>query len=82
MRVSEESQSFHSTIGKWMKFNRESIRLKQEDVGQAIGVSYQQIHKYEKGLNRISASALFTLSSHFNWPVNTIFNEELWKKKL
>jgi DNA-binding XRE family transcriptional regulator len=65
-----------------MKLHRKSVNLRQEVVGQVIGVSYQQIHKYEKGLNRISASALFTLSDHFNWPLNTIFNKELWTKKL
>jgi len=82
MKNAEEGQLFHSTIGKWMKFHREARGFKQRDVGQAIGVSHQQINKYETGISRISASALFTLSSHFNWPVNTIFNEELWKKKL
>jgi transcriptional regulator with XRE-family HTH domain len=39
--------------------------LTQEELGQKIGVSYQQVQKYETGANRISASRLYRIAVEF-----------------
>lgn len=46
----------------------------QEQLGKAVGVSLQQIQKYEKAVNRISASRLYEFSRIFNVDVNFFFD--------
>jgi transcriptional regulator with XRE-family HTH domain len=82
MRKAQEGQSYHSTIGEWIKFNRQCHNKRQSDIAKIIGVTHQQINKYESGRSRISASALFTLAKHYNWPINTIFDKESWTNRL
>lgn len=48
-------------VGHKLKKLRKLRRLSQEDLGRALGLSFQQIQKYESGANRISASRLFEL---------------------
>ncbi len=49
-------------IGTRLRTRREYHRLSQEKVGEHIGVSFQQIQKFEKGLNRIAADQLLEIS--------------------
>lgn len=53
-------------IGQRLFALRRIRGLSQEDLAAQIGVSYQQIQKYEKGTNRIAASRLLTLSRTLN----------------
>lgn len=45
-------------VGERMKARRQVLGLSQADLGEAIGVSFQQVQKYERGTNRVSASML------------------------
>lgn len=45
-------------IGARVRQRREALRLTQQKLAQAIGVTFQQVQKYERGMNRISASRL------------------------
>jgi transcriptional regulator with XRE-family HTH domain len=45
-------------VGSRVRMRRMMLDMSQTDLGQAFGVSYQQIQKYEKGLNRMGASRL------------------------
>lgn len=62
-----------STIDKIVasniKKNRLMLGLSQADVAKAIGVSPQQVQKYEKEVNRISNGRLYKLSKFFNTPI-------------
>jgi transcriptional regulator with XRE-family HTH domain len=49
-------------IGERLRRRRIELGLTQEQVGQAIGVSYQQIQKFERGANRVSAARLIILA--------------------
>jgi transcriptional regulator with XRE-family HTH domain len=49
-------------IGQRIKQRRKSMSISQEKLGEALGVSFQQIQKYEKGMNRISVSSLKTIA--------------------
>jgi transcriptional regulator with XRE-family HTH domain len=46
-------------VGERIRHRRAEMGLTQEDLGRALGISYQQIQKYETGANRISAGRLF-----------------------
>lgn len=49
-------------IGMRLRMRREYLRLSQEKVGDRIGVSFQQIQKFEKGTNRIGADQMLEIS--------------------
>jgi len=63
-------------ISKRLKLKRLTLGLSQEVLGKAAGVSTQQLQKYENGLNRISSSKLFMLSTFFKVPINYFFEQE------
>lgn len=49
-------------VGKRIKRRRLQLRVSQTALGAAIGVSFQQVQKYERGANRVSASTLYELA--------------------
>jgi len=50
------------SIGKRVKDRRTLVGMTQTELGNIIGVTFQQIQKYEKGMNRITASTLYKLA--------------------
>lgn len=53
-------------VGQRIKLLRKLHQISQTDLGNELGLSFQQIQKYETGVNRISASRLFELASFFS----------------
>lgn len=49
------------------------LGLSQQQLAQLIGVTYQQAHKYERGLNRISAGRLYEIAQVLSAPVSWFF---------
>ena len=49
-------------VGKKLRSKRIMLGLSQGDVGDSVGITFQQIQKYERGLNRIGASRLYDFS--------------------
>jgi transcriptional regulator with XRE-family HTH domain len=58
-------------VGQRIKQRRKSMSISQEKLGEALGVSFQQIQKYEKGMNRVSVSSLKTIAEFLG--TNPIF---------
>jgi transcriptional regulator with XRE-family HTH domain len=50
-------------IGERIRARRNQIQMSQDELGQALGVSFQQIQKYEKGVNRLSSGRLVELAA-------------------
>ena len=63
------------TIGNRIATLRVAQGLSQTDLGQAIGVSFQQVQKYERGVNRIGASRLFDLGRVLDVPIGFFFDD-------
>lgn len=61
-------------VGKRLKTRRVLLGLSQQDLGDAVNVSVQQIQKYEKATNRISSSKLYTLSQLLQVPISYFFD--------
>src|SRR5690348_15918815 len=61
-------------VGARMRAARLEAGKSQTDVADAIGITFQQVQKYEKGTNRISAGTLHELSRLFDTPVQFFFN--------
>ena len=55
----EDFSRIDAMVGARVRLLRERRKMSQTALGEAIGVSFQQVQKYERGANRISASALF-----------------------
>jgi transcriptional regulator with XRE-family HTH domain len=50
-------------VGRRLKQRREDLSMSQERLAEMLGISFQQVQKYERGLNRVGASRLFQLCS-------------------
>jgi transcriptional regulator with XRE-family HTH domain len=60
-------------VGARIRERRTLLGLSQQQLAKMIGVTYQQAHKYERGLNRISAGRLFEIAQVLNVPVSYFF---------
>lgn len=60
-------------VGKQLARARTAKRMSQSEVARMLGLTFQQIQKYEKGTNRMSASVIWTLSDAMNLPVSFFF---------
>jgi transcriptional regulator with XRE-family HTH domain len=57
-----------------IRTRRKAIGMSQITLAQAVGLTFQQIQKYERGLNRVSASKLFEVSRALGVPVSFFFD--------
>ena len=62
-------------VGSRVRLRRTLLGLSQEKLGEAIGLTFQQVQKYERGTNRIGASRLWELSAVLEVPVQFFFGE-------
>ncbi len=62
-------------VGARLRQRRTLLGMTQTNLGDAIGLSFQQVQKYERGMNRISASRLFALSGVLDVPVEYFFDD-------
>lgn len=62
-------------VGGRVRLRRMVIGMSQEKLGERMGLTFQQIQKYEKGTNRIGASRLFQLSQILDVPVQFFFED-------
>src|SRR3954463_11848620 len=60
-------------VGARLRLGRNKPGLSQEKLGEAIGLTFQQVQKYERGANRIGASRLHELSEILDVPVSFFF---------
>jgi|CXWL01.1.fsa_nt_gi transcriptional regulator with XRE-family HTH domain len=60
-------------VGKRLKQRRTIMGLSQEAVAKAVGITFQQVQKYEKGSNAMNANRLFEFSRFMNVPVAYFF---------
>lgn len=56
-------------VGQRIRHRRRQLGLSQAALGERIGVSFQQIQKYERGANRVSVSTLQEIAQAFGWTV-------------
>jgi len=62
-------------VGNRVRMRRMLIGMSQEKLGGQLGLTFQQIQKYEKGANRISASRLYQMSQILGVPVQFFFED-------
>jgi transcriptional regulator with XRE-family HTH domain len=62
-------------VGTRVRLRRTLLGMSQEKLGQAVGLTFQQVQKYERGVNRISAARLHKLSQVLDVPVLFFFDD-------
>jgi len=62
-------------VGSRVRFRRMLLGMSQEKLAEKLGLTFQQIQKYEKGINRIGASRLFDLAQVLSVPVQFFYEE-------
>ncbi|EJF82388.1 hypothetical protein MCU_01540 [Bartonella elizabethae Re6043vi] len=67
-------------VGKKIRLKRKMLGMSQKTLGDALGVSFQQIQKYEKGLNRVSAGRLKEISDILKVPVSFFYADIITKE--
>jgi transcriptional regulator with XRE-family HTH domain len=71
----KEATEVDQTIGARITAMRRAKGLSQNDLGIAVGVTFQQIQKYEKGINRVGAGRLQQIAQCLDVPVATLFED-------
>lgn len=62
-------------VGNRLRLRRTLLGMSQQKVGEALGLTFQQVQKYERGTNRIGASRLWDLAGVLDCPVSFFFDE-------
>lgn len=62
-------------VGSRIRLRRNMLGMSQEKLGEHLGITFQQIQKYEKGTNRVGASRLQAIASILNVPVSFFFED-------
>lgn len=72
-RASNRTQNTDRHVGTRIRERRIMLGLTQQQLADLIGVTYQQAHKYERGINRVSAGRLFEIARVLTVPVSYFF---------
>jgi transcriptional regulator with XRE-family HTH domain len=62
-------------VGSRIRMRRQIVSMSQEKLGELLGITFQQVQKYEKGSNRISASRLYYAAKILGVPVQAFFED-------
>jgi transcriptional regulator with XRE-family HTH domain len=76
-RTERESRSspIDAHVGTRIRLRRTLMGMSQERLGEALGLTFQQVQKYERGVNRVGASRLFDLSRVLDVPISFFFDD-------
>jgi transcriptional regulator with XRE-family HTH domain len=73
MKASATTQTIDSHVGTRIRERRVMLGLTQQQLADLIGVTYQQAHKYERGINRVSAGRLFEIARVLSVPIGFFY---------
>lgn len=62
-------------VGSRVRLRRTMLGMSQEKLGESLGITFQQVQKYEKGTNRVGASRLQNIAAILNVPVSFFFED-------
>lgn len=62
-------------VGMRLRLRRRELKITQTDLARQLGISFQQVQKYERGMNRLSASRLYEIAGLLRVGVGYFFEE-------
>lgn len=71
--MSKAADSVDAHIGARVRMRRQMMSMSQEQLGEALGLTFQQVQKYEKGLNRIGAGRLYRIAQALQVQISFFF---------
>lgn len=71
--ISDRTSDTNNHVGARIRERRVMLGLSQKQMAELIGVTYQQAHKYERGMNRVSAGRLYEIAQVLRVPVGYFF---------
>ncbi len=74
-RGSRRPNPVDTHVGSRVRLRRMLLGMSQEKLGEHLGLTFQQVQKYEKGVNRIGASRLFELARILSVPIQFFYDE-------
>ncbi len=74
-RNARRANPMDAHVGSRVRLRRMLLGMSQEKLGEQLGLTFQQVQKYEKGVNRIGASRLFDLAQVLGVPVQFFYDE-------
>ena len=72
-KTEEEANPIDVHVGKMVRARRKALGLSQTQLAEALGISFQQVQKYERGSNRIAASKLYQTAKMLNVEISAFF---------
>jgi transcriptional regulator with XRE-family HTH domain len=60
-------------VGALIRMRRRTLGISQTELAEALGVTFQQVQKYERGANRVSASKLYEIAQKLDTPLTAFF---------
>lgn len=73
--MTRQPQLIDIHVGKLIRRRRWMIGMTQQQLADKVGVTFQQVQKYEIGMNRVSASRIFDIAMALDAPVSFFFDE-------
>jgi len=87
-KISTDTQELEKHVGQRIRQRRIMLGLTQQELARLVGITYQQAHKYERGINRVSAGRLYHVANvlqvdlgYFYEDLNTSESEDLSKRE-
>ena len=60
-------------VGALIRVKRRALGISQSDLANALGITFQQVQKYERGTNRVSSSKLYEIAQKLDTPLSAFF---------
>ena len=71
--LQKQTQKIDKVIGRNIRIHRLSKKMSQTELGDQLGVSFQQVQKYENGTNRVGSGRLYQIAAILGLHVSTFF---------
>jgi transcriptional regulator with XRE-family HTH domain len=72
--MTKKANPIDGQVGNRVRIRRMLIGMSQEKLGDLLGLTFQQVQKYEKGINRIGAGRLFEIARILDVPINFFYD--------
>ncbi len=74
-KISTDTQELEKHVGQRIRQRRIMLGLTQQELARMVGITYQQAHKYERGINRISAGRLYHVANVLQVDLRYFFDD-------
>jgi transcriptional regulator with XRE-family HTH domain len=73
MATEHEPHHVDRHVGTLIRAKRRALGISQSELADALGLTFQQVQKYERGTNRVSSSKLYEIAQKLDTPLSTFF---------